>query len=852
MPKFSRPIVFWTSLALCPSIYAQDQQKAEKITVTGSRIKRTDVETSTSILVIDREKIEASGFTNVADVLRETAASTHGAVKERSGRGSSSSAGANIRGLGEEYTLVLVNGRRLANDAILESPDISLIPLVAIEQIEIIKEGASAIYGSDAIGGVVNIITRKDFNGTSFLYSRGFTEQKGGEEERFEAITGVSSNRGNTTFSVSWRSKNIVMNQDRDFSAEGWSITGNPGSYRTIPVRQAGDAWEVDPDRDKGKWTMDPTCPDDELHRPKDNGDGNTFCQFNFAKTMSSVPKSDTLIATVDGDYQLFGDTRMFLNLRHGRRSTFWNYAPAPQTFMVTDPAVAQTMGVDLEDNTGLQLRYRTVELGTRDNQIETNNTSGTMGLKGEIGLDWEWEISAAKTRIHSLDQGVNGYWLVSRMNELIASGEYNPLDPNRDTSKTATTRYQTTEVTISQLDQYEAIVTGEWLELPGGPIGVAIGAHWMDDYYFAGNDTLTVLGEVAGSSATNGEGHRTIKSYFMELALPLTETIDANLAARHDNYSDIGDATSPQLGVKWQPSPSFILRTSMGQGFKAPTLQALNNAGGYGYPSFIDVPYCNQGVEAACSRAQYEVETLKAENLKPEKSSFATVGTVFAPSRHFDFALDFWYTKIEDRIAGGTDRNLQALMAAEAKGADYASKGIVINRASDGSLETVVLPNINMATTEISGFDFGLNAQTKLDQTKLQFNSEISYFLAYKEALFSGMDAIDTVGTYGRPQWKLTSTVAANIARSHGVSLTNRMIASQEKAQASAGRLPSHSEFDTQYTLNGSWDGSISIGATNVFDKRPPIDRTANPTVDSDLYNTTGRNYYLKVTQNF
>ena len=149
---YNKYLAWMLSVPMTMSVYAQEnapEEKAEKMQVTGSRIKRSDAEGATSMIVIDREKIEASGFNKVADILRENPASTHGALKEESGRGSAASAGANIRGLGEEYTLVLVNGKRLANDAITGVADVNLIPLVAVERIEVIKEGASAVYGSD-------------------------------------------------------------------------------------------------------------------------------------------------------------------------------------------------------------------------------------------------------------------------------------------------------------------------------------------------------------------------------------------------------------------------------------------------------------------------------------------------------------------------------------------------------------------------------------------------------------------------------------------------------------------------------------------------------------------------------
>lgn len=832
--------------------------KAERMKITGSRLKRTDTATSHAIQVLSREELESSGFNSVADVLRETAASTHGATKERSGRGSPAASGTNIRGLGEEYTLVLLNGRRLAKDAVLEIVDTNVIPMVAVERVEVMKEGASAIYGSDAIGGVVNIITRKNLSSTSVLYSKGFTDEPGGEEERVEAITGFADSQGQMTFSLSYRTKELVMNQDRAFSADGWSDTGNPGSYRIISVEQQEGTWAKT--GATGNWTADPTCPEDALHRVLDAGDGNTYCQFNYAKAMSSSPEIRQLSLMMDGERQVTNDTQLFYNVRHTRRSTFWNYAPAPDTFTIADPNVASTITqAGVPAGSGVEIRYRTVELGNRDNRIETQQTSGTAGLRGSFTPFWDWEISASKTRIHSLDQGISGYWLKSVMQDLVKAGQYNPLDPNRDTAIAQQAAYVTTTTTLSQLDQYEAFVTGELADLDGGPLALAIGTSWMEDYYLSDNDTKTINDEVAGSAATNGEGRRNIKSYYLELRAPFTQATEVSLAARHDRYSDVGEATSPQIGLKWRPTDSWLLRLNAGKGFRAPSLQALTQSGGYSYPSFVDAPYCAKQTEAgnqaaadvACARRQYLVRSI-AGDLEPETSQFATIGTVVAPTAHFDLSFDLWYTKISNRIAVINNHNLQSLMEAESSGVDYAAEGIEVKRDANGKLEEVTLPSINMSSTEIQGFDLNINLRHHIMGLATGLSSELSYFISYKESLFDALELKDTIGDYGRPQWKLRTSLSVKPASNQEWVLTHRLIADQKKANPEKGDLPQYAEYDTQYVYSGHWGGTISVGAVNLFNNEPPLDETANPKVDSDLYNVNGRQYYFKVTQSF
>ncbi len=846
-----------------PSVTTKKTKKAdEEIRVTGSRLRRSETEAATAVQVIDSHEIEASGFTNVADVVREAAVSTHGAIKEKSGRGSPGAAGSNIRGLGEEYTLVLLNGRRLPNDPILAVPDINLIPLVAVERIDIIKEGASAIYGSDAVGGVVNIITKKNFDGTHFLYSRGFTSEKGGEEQRIEAATGLNSMHGSVTLGLSWRSQSIIMARDREYSADSWSGTGNPGSYRTIPVKKNdGGKWVKD-EGSKGPLKAANDCSNDELHRRQDMGGGNTTCQFNYARTASIVPKTEQLGITIDAEYQVTDDTQAYAAIRNVRRSNLWNYAAAPETFYVTNPDVVKTMtGVEAEDGKGLEINYRTVELGTRDTLVETANEAGTVGFKGKITKNWDFDLSTTKSRVHSLERGVSGYWLKSRMTDLIEQGQYNPLDPNRDPSVAKAAAYQTFGVTIGQLDQIDALVSGELVKTSSGTVQLAVGTTYLNDYFMSSNDTLSTNGEVAGSSGSNGEGRRTVKSLYAETSFPLgSKHVEGNVAARSDSYSDVGKALSPQASVKWTLTPAWMLRTTFGKGFRAPSLQALNDSGGYGYPSFIDTSYCRKmqaahdsaGIANNCTQVQYQVNSVKSDNLKPEKTDSVSFGTVGSPLDQLDFGINFWYTAIKERIAVASDRNLQNLMKAELNGADFKSRGIAIDRNSDGTLDSITLPNTNMGTTTISGLDTNVHWRDQFGMIKPSWNLDLSYFLSYKEALFKEMKAEETIGTVGRPRWKAINTLGVGIGKSHDILLAARTTAGAEKALAEAGDLPRHSEYDTQYNWGYAERGTLSFGITNFTNAKPPIDTTANPTVNTDLYNNLGRNYYTKITQDF
>lgn len=839
-------------------------QKRERISITGSRIKRTDQEGPAPVQVLDKSQMEASGFNTVGDVLRELPVSAFGAVREEAGRGGAGVAGANLRGIGEEYTLVLIDGRRMPSDPVLEVVDISEIPIAMVERVEILKEGASALYGSDAVGGVINIITRKNVDGAGLLYSRSFTSEKGGDDQRIELVGGTGSDTTNVTVALAYRDRSIVMAKDRDFSAEGWSTQGNPGSFQPIvstPGPDGKPVWDAKPNT---SMQADPNCLQSDLNRIT-NAPPDTYCEFNYAATASNIPALNQLGVMAKLDHELTDKVKLFAFVKDSRRSVRWNFAPAPQEFEVTDQAGVQrikdslgAVGAQINPaaGDGVLVRYRTTELGTRNQSIQEKNTMGVIGLSGTIG-DWDWEYSFSKGRTWRNEVGVSGYWLVPTMKELINNGTYNPFDPNRDPNVLQAALHRPWSIETSNLDTHNLLFTGEAGSVGGGPIGFAIGASHVAERYEISADNQTLRDEVAGSSATLGGGKRSFASLFGEMSLPLTQQFELSLAARFDDYSDVGSTTNPRLAVKYK-LPSVLLRASLGTGFRAPSLQSISDDGGYGYPSFIDARACQEAEASGdtdaigfyCAQSQYEVRTFAASGLKPEKTLFANIGAVYEPSNTFNLAADLWLIQIKDRI-GIPDYNL--LTKAEAEGNEsYKEAGIDIVRTGQ-RINYISLPRANLAKSEVSGIDVNSNYSVG-NRADLLFNwaFDTSYYLFFKESAFEGQSLVDRIGIFGRPRWKANNAFTFTFANDHSVGSSVRTIGGTEKAYAPAGDLPVHNEVDFQYTYGAFYRGSIGVGIVNAFAAKPPVDETQNPEVNASLYDTLGQNVYVKLTQSF
>lgn len=242
----------------------------ERIEVTGSHIRRIDTEGAAPVQTITRKDIDKTGYNSVADVLRDTTVSSFGGTREASGSTAAGNAHVDLRGLGASNTLVLLNGQRLPSDAVTGAVDLNLIPMAAVERIEILKDGASAIYGSDALGGVVNIITRKDFVGSEVSLNQSTPELAGGRRRDISLVNGINRGRFNMVNVVQYRDNEKIFSRDRSWSSNGVSNLGSPGSYRN-----AGE-----------KWQADPNCPPDRIrHTP--SGD---FCTFKYSDYSTELP----------------------------------------------------------------------------------------------------------------------------------------------------------------------------------------------------------------------------------------------------------------------------------------------------------------------------------------------------------------------------------------------------------------------------------------------------------------------------------------------------------------------------------------------------------------------------------
>ncbi|MGD8533353.1 MAG: TonB-dependent receptor plug domain-containing protein, partial [Gammaproteobacteria bacterium] len=464
---------------------AQDDVAVQdKVTVTGSRIKRVDIEGPSPVSVISREDIDASGEISVAEVLRGSSFNTFGSFRNSSGSSAQSQNVVSLRGLGGQRTLVLLDGRRITGSPTFgagSATNLTTIPLAAVERIEVLRDGASAIYGSDAVGGVINIILRKDYEGMHLTYGVGRPTQTGGDEDSASIVGGVSGAKGNITFGFDWQSKQIIFQGDRSFSATGLSAFGFPGSYfaylTTNDPRNTARAFTEDTDGDGNADSNlqptylsvgtfpDPRCPEnlgtsDQFPASVQVG---SFCRYNYAGVAANEADNDTKSFFINANYDINESTTFFTRGTFTHGESFGRYAPSPFTspfptisrdngnnptipgatqVSTGTPFGGQSAPVDtdgdgtadstLEGPFSVSMYYRNVPGGFRDTNVEDTLVDYMAGLQGTVdflgGMDWELGAQWSKAWTNTTNQG---YGLTPFLITDIQNEDFDPYEVN-------------------------------------------------------------------------------------------------------------------------------------------------------------------------------------------------------------------------------------------------------------------------------------------------------------------------------------------------------------------------------------------------------------------------------------
>ncbi|NQZ82010.1 MAG: TonB-dependent receptor [Colwellia sp.] len=859
---------------------SEQVEKIERIEVTGSRLKGIDSEFASPVTVISREDIDNSGATRLADVLRASTLNTHGSRRESAGGTAQGQATLNLRGLGEQRTLILINGHRIANSAAIpDAQNINLIPLSAIESIEILKDGASSIYGADAIGGVVNIILRKNIEANHLSLSIVEPSTNGGEEFYAGFYGGITTNVANITYSAEHQKKSAIYARDVKLAQEGLSRYGYPGSYRiNARLPETGQLLS--------KVVADDRCPtalgtSDFPNSVIDND----FCKLNFAQFLQLIPETENSSAMLDGNWQYSNENQLYAHLDFSINKSVGIGAPTPTVggleFLPTmsasninNPTQGQTLAFDSDfdgsDDTfidgpfDLELFYRNVLGEVRKTENTDKMLNFYAGASGEFLSKKRYQFSIFYNSNHA-DSLTRGLVRRDLLQAAINDGSFDVFAVNQATSPilaksfaidsafTAKFEYQGANYTLhtnlfgKDASEHDTVFGIEYVEHDYTSV-------FQDE--FADN---VIDGRAGGGSA---KGQREIFSAFAETSLDVTKLVNLNLSIRYDHYSDFGDTLNPKLGITYRYSPDLIFRASAGTGFRAPSLYELFSNANQSFAYVRDNIRCDaagdldndgtadqhQLVDELASNHPCQPVTVEAvirgnENLEAESSASYTAGFTYESKQDSRFHLNLYYQYYDNEI------NLLSNEELLIREKEHNVSGQVI-RDQQGELIRILKSYDNFSGTKTAGFDIEYDRSW---QTKKY--GEFKWITRLSATVFHNVEFIPGEGY---------EDVSGDLGVSEGQLYTAfKWYKGDWKSQLSLKYYPSMSENNIQlneYVVANlhiqkvlNKHARISIGALNLFDGTPPNNSALGwPFFYADELFIQGRTLYLDFSYSF
>jgi iron complex outermembrane recepter protein len=808
------------STAVTAQQQQQSQQQPQRVEITGSNIKRVNAEGASPIQVITREEIERTGATTLNDILQNVASAGLGNFSETNTNLSSGggSAGISLRGLGLSYTLVLVDGRRVAPSGfggatgVATFTDVNSIPVGAIDRVEVLKGSASAVYGADAVGGVINIILRRDLKSGEVALNYGQTSRSDGQTTRFSGAYGfgdLGTQKFNVLATVDVFKRERIKSVDREYgrSADGTllnpdlgidtrSLTGNPGSFRigtgTTNANFVPDA--------NTNWTAMPGCPEDNKSIPDSIKAGTPaaeqYCLFNFLTFWDLSPPSDRIGGVIKGTFEISPTLTAFANVMANRNETTFNVAPTPLSQGVV-PATApgNSLGRDY------QYLYRITAAGPRINEQEVDFRSISAGLRGQFGA-FDWDAAYSRSQTTNSNTGRN-YSNSSRIAAETAAGNLRPyefaLDPSLEAAVAARISQDYTRKGQANSQGVDFKISGEIVnQLGAGPLAMAAGVEFRKEDIF--DQCLTPecyqgpgrSSVIVGANSTQAGGKRDINSQFLEFRATPLKGLDMTLAVRRDAYDgqNIPDPANPnsilakgkyekavpQLSLEFRPNSAVLFRGVIGEGFKAPTLfeayqaqsESFNNGAAWrDQRRCPTVPpaggTCLSGTLADSGAVQ--VRNLRGGQpaLKPETSENLSLGLVLEPVKDFSVSADVWAIYLKETI--GLPSVSRLLTRERLNGGDplvvrlpAAPSDVALG--IPGRIDYITLTYANLGKTRLKGGDIDAEYRFRTaEHGRIALRSLMSYLASYKQQPEAGAPLTEFIGTYELPRFRMNNS---------------------------------------------------------------------------------------------
>jgi iron complex outermembrane recepter protein len=845
----------------------QSNDQLVEVVVTGSHIKHAEAETVENVQVISAQDIVNSGQETVADYLR-TISSNFGNSQNESITNSFApgSAMIGLRGLSGKDTLVLLDGQRITNYGLFQNlsdsfVDLNVIPLAAIERIEILKSGGSAIYGSDAIAGVVNIILKKN------------TDEKAVEVGgRLTTDGGAATRDANVRFGVG------------DFASDGYNVFATGSVYKRDQLlfsqrsNTAGQNYTGLPDGDlqydlanqySNGPSAFPTCGKIGLPGAVLNGTAGPGCYYNDANQLSLSPGAARANLTATGDLRLNDIWTAYGDLFFSNEDTKNNYTPQPfnASGFVADlttggaNAISNVLPANNPSSVGgapTPINYVFQSVGPRNAEVVSNTYRISAGVKGTwYGWDIDGEYGHSENHVsYEAQNTINAQTLVAD----IANGSFNFLNPALTPAANAALAIQDTFSSVAKLDTFDLKGSGKLFDLPGGPAKVAVGTELRHESVADEPGAAEASGLVFDTGATRVVGSRNIYAGFGEFDFPILKSLDADLALRDEHYSgNIGDNLRPQYTLRWQPIHEISLRAVFADGFRAPSLAEASSSTSISHNVVID-PLDPE------HRPSESIGFITGGNplVKPETSRNLDLGIVVSPTNNIDLSADYYNIFLYKVIA--PNATSQEIVY------DPAAYPGELVRSSNGTIVYAEALYTNQFEIHTSGVDVDAHLFVPLAVGgKLKFGLDATYverFMVNQSGKWSefadtnGWDYFSPISGGGPvPRWK-GSLYGGWQNQEWAGSATVRFTSGYYNIYGLAGDLTQQTvaSFDS-VDLAGEYRGlknwTFSLSVVNLLNRYPPYDSAAllvlQPTpYDPITYDDLGRMVDLHVTHRF
>lgn len=880
--------------------------EVERIEVTGSAIKRTDMEGALPVTVITSEDILRSGVESVGDLMAQLPSMQGFTTSSDSVGGSGGGMQtASIHDLGEEYTLVLLNGRRLAPRGSGSTIDLNSIPLSAIARVDVLTDGAGALYGSDAIAGVVNFILKDNVDETTVTARMTRPQEEGGQGWNGSITTGFGNldNDGyNVLLSFSHDSKDQLASKDRDFAKTGiisFQDNGRDlyffnGSPNAIPGNGRfyftdGTIHDFNPYREANG-----SCAENTSSL-------GGWCWFDYTSTLEILPESerDSLLAKVD--FKITDDIQGFVEASYSDFSMTTRIAPYPSGGVLVStesPLFDQYFTPNMPDGYTMDdVRFglgvwRALPAGNRTTEWNTKSTHIVAGIEGMLGDEIDFDMAFTHS-VNDTDQNYPTGWLIqSEFGGAVESGAIDIFAPAG-------------AVTQEDVDAAGIVYSGPWsnsktvmngidakmsmpvFELSGGEAYIAAGAEYrmydFDNSLSEANENAILLFLSAGTAY---KLERDVYAAFTELYMPVMDNLDVTASLRYDNVGAVEDtlngltvndsdsAVTYKFSSKWQATDDILVRASYGTGFKAPSMLAIARprvefgvtGGNYSCPFSSGDPkaeWCKPGTQ------QYNVYSQGNPDLESETSKQYTVGFVYAPDNKFSFGLDYWSVEMEDVVTSLTEAQIF-----ENPQRYYDLFTYKTNTLTGIDELAIIQASVNVGKSKNAGIDWHFNQSSDLSFGTFHFGWTGTYMIdsTYTRPGTTD-DWITSMGQFGDNNavtFRIVSQVSLGLEHDdfyHNVNLNYKSgYLDQFQSEGNCAvtevdafgdcvavqlEISSYTKVDYQTKYNITDDASLVFGINNLFDVQPDLSLRSGGAghqvgYDPRYVDSYGRTFYL------